>query len=185
MAFSDAAACASSYESGYGSAVALAAAIAASPARTPSSDTSCVLPSYSCRPLYSRASAICRSQMARTRGERSIAPDVTPPPASGLGLGGRTPGALATAHRHDGEHLRAGQGAGREVLLDIAWLRLIGREHPQPAGGDGGARRCRVVGGLRHLQPGVGVTFGIQPDRSRSELRVPLGRRPDLPAGPV
>ncbi len=64
--------CASSCPSASRSPSALAVASRARPARTPAGDRSCGLPSYSCRPAYSRTSATSRSQTARTRGERSM-----------------------------------------------------------------------------------------------------------------
>src|SRR5690349_17402172 len=62
------------------------AAVPTRPARTPAGDRSCGLPSYSCRPAYSRTSETSRSQTARNRGESSMAQ--TLPEAAGHGPSG-------------------------------------------------------------------------------------------------
>ena len=57
-----------------------ASASAARLLRTPSGDRSWIVPSYSCRPLYSRASARSRSHTARSRADRSfMGPDAIVP----------------------------------------------------------------------------------------------------------
>src|SRR5262249_52197504 len=61
-----------------------ASASAASPRRTPAGERSWMTPSYSCRPLYSRTSAISRSHTARSRADRSsMKPDAIVPGAPG------------------------------------------------------------------------------------------------------
>ena len=108
--------------------------------------------------------------------ETPIALVVSPVPR----LGRAALDALPGPDRHHGQQLHAGRRARAEGLVHVQRLGLARRVDPQPVRGHRLARRGRVVGRLRDLQPGVRHAARGQADRTFPKPGVLLGGRPDL-----